>query len=123
MLVPIVAPGLFLGRRSWASALMPVPIVPCPDCSARLFTVQCSAFRIEMELERVLPALVDVETVAASEHGYIVTLTIFDSIPIADIIRLVQLNSPLIGTMALIDERTSAGSRIRVAQMKVRPRP
>ena len=34
---------------------MPVPIVPCPDCSARLFTVQCSAFRIEMELERVLP--------------------------------------------------------------------
>jgi len=83
--------------------------------------VQYSAFRIETELQRVCGC--NVQTVAASEDGYIATLTIFDSTPIADIIRVVQLNSPLIGTMNLIDERTPAGSRIRVARLKVHPRP
>lgn len=81
-----------------------------------------SAFRIEKELQRSLPALVDVDKVAAAADGYVVTLNISDSTPIADVIRRVQLNSTMIGTMKLIEESTSAGSQVRIVRLDVRLR-
>lgn len=81
-------------------------------------TTRPSAFRIEQDMQRFF----DVKNVTDSEDGYVVTLNIFDATPIADVVRRVQLNSILIGTMELVEESTQAGSKIRVARFKVRLR-
>lgn len=81
-----------------------------------------SAFRIEHELQRTLPAMANIDSVVAVEDGYVVKLTLGDSTPIADVIRRVQLNSSLIEPMQLLDESAIAGSRNRIARLKVRSR-
>lgn len=82
-------------------------------------SARTSVFRIEQELERVLPALAVIDKIVTAEDGYVVTLSIHDSTPIADIIRRVQLNSTLIGTMELIEESRPGGAWIRVARLQV----
>lgn len=80
---------------------------------------QPSAFRIEQELQRTLPALVVIDEILATDDGYVVTLNIFDSIPVSDVIRRVQLNSTLIGSMELIEESAPTASQLRIARLKV----
>jgi len=79
-----------------------------------------SAFRIEQDLQRVLPGVAVIDKIVASKNGYVVTLNIHDSTSIADIVRRVELNSTLITEMDLIDEAIPAGARIRVARLQVR---
>lgn len=83
---------------------------------------QPSAFRIEQELERTLPALVETEAVAATDSGYLVTLRMGSSQQVADVIRLVQANSTLIGSMVFIDESSQPASRIRIVRLRIQLR-
>lgn len=104
----------------WNNAYhMEVLIRPAGAGAVAASTLGPSAFRIEKELQRTLPALVDIDRVVAAEGGYVVTLNINDSTPIADIIRRVQLNSTLIGAMELIEESSRSASHVRIARLKV----
>jgi hypothetical protein len=82
-----------------------------------------SALRIESELQRSLPPLVDVATVKRNGDDYIASININGSASIKDAITRLKANSKIFAQIDLIDENARADApQIRVARLKLRVR-
>ncbi len=102
-------------NRTYHMELLIRPVGAVATSPARV-----SVFRIERELERTLPMTAVIDGIVVTRNGYVVTLKIYDSTSIADIVRRVQLNSTLITEMDLVEEARPAGTQLRVARLQVR---
>ncbi|HET9031989.1 MAG TPA: hypothetical protein VFN25_03690 [Dokdonella sp.] len=105
---------------SWWNNAYHMELLVLPAGARATSPARPSMFRIEKELERIIPSMAVIDKIVASKNGYVVTLNIHDSTPIANIVRLVQLNSTLITEMDLIEEARPAGTQLRVARLQVR---